>query len=367
MFVVDQHSSSCRVVFWGFTGGVIASYAQVMGRPPLAVGTAGKVRHYKVEAGWRARAWLRDYDGVTREIERTAPTKAAASSRLAQAVRDRMRVDEAGEIKPDTKVRVLADRWLQEIRNSDRATGTIRAYEDRVSNQVMPALGNLRIQELTTATVDRHLKAVGETHGAGVAKLTRTVLSGMCIYAARQNAMRLNPVREAGTIKATRSKTHPRSLHPVQLRQLRALVTYHSPSRRRDIVDLIDMLIASGLRIGECLAVIPEAIDLERSTVEVRGTVIRIKGQGLIIQPAPKSKAGYRTLKLPSWCVEMLRNRMTGDYVFASSRGTLRDPSNIDNMLSDAFEWIGEPWITSHVFRKSVATLMDQAGLRACW
>ncbi len=31
--------------------------------------------------------------------------------------------------------------------------------------------------------------------------------------------------------------------------------------------------------------------------------------------------------------------------------------------MSDAFTTAGFPWATSHLFRKTVATLMDQAGL----
>jgi integrase len=43
----------------------------------------------------------------------------------------------------------------------------------------------------------------------------------------------------------------------------------------------------------------------------------------------------------------------------------LRDPSNIDHQLKDAFTTAGYPDITSHIFRKTVATLMDKAGLSA--
>jgi integrase len=65
------------------------------------------------------------------------------------------------------------------------------------------------------------------------------------------------------------------------------------------------MLLATGLRVGEALAVTWDAVDLSAGTVEVRGTVIRVKGRGLRIKPAPKTRAGFRTLVLPSWAVEI--------------------------------------------------------------
>jgi integrase len=52
------------------------------------------------------------------------------------------------------------------------------------------------------------------------------------------------------------------------------------------------MMMATGLRIGETAAITWPSLDLEAGTVEVRGTVIRITGKGLIIKLKPKPKAG---------------------------------------------------------------------------
>ena len=49
--------------------------------------------------------------------------------------------------------------------------------------------------------------------------------------------------------------------------------------------------------------------------------------------------------------------------VFTSPLGHLRDPSNTQADLRDVFDRVGYPDITSHTFRRTVATLMDQAGL----
>lgn len=49
--------------------------------------------------------------------------------------------------------------------------------------------------------------------------------------------------------------------------------------------------------------------------------------------------------------------------MFTSPRGKLRDPSNTEADFKDAFAWCGYDWVTSHVFRKTVATIMKEAGL----
>jgi integrase len=66
----------------------------------------------------------------------------------------------------------------------------------------------------------------------------------------------------------------------------------------------------------------------------------------------------------------MLRIRASGfvlgdNPVFPAPHGGLRDPSNTQADLREAFTTAGFEWVTSHVLRKTVATLMDQAGLSA--
>src|SRR5688572_11388763 len=141
-----------------------------MARPPLPVGTYGKISIYPYAAGYRARTLYRDYDGVTRRVERHGRTKGAAERALRLALRDRVHVGAGADITPDTKLAVLAEAWFAEVSRLDRSPGTLRAYRERLDRQVIPALGALRVCELSTGTVDRHLRAVRDKHGAAVAK-----------------------------------------------------------------------------------------------------------------------------------------------------------------------------------------------------
>jgi integrase-like protein len=212
-----------------------------VGRPSLSVGTYGSISTTPYGTGYRARTLYRDYDGVTRRVERHGQTKGAAERALRLALRDRMHVGAEAEITPDTKIAGLAETWFAEISAQDRSPGTLRAYRDRLDRQIIPALGNLRVRELTTGIVDRHLRAVREKHGAALGKLCRTA-------------------------------------------------------------------------------------------------------------------------------VEMLRLRPHGtpdQTVFCSALGGLRDRDNVIGDLRNALNAAGFEWVTSHTFRRTVATLMDQSGLTA--
>ncbi|RZU33394.1 site-specific recombinase XerC [Blastococcus saxobsidens] len=345
-----------------------------MGRPALPIGTFGKIKTYPTQTGYRARCLYRDYDGKVRSVEKAGRTKAGAEAALKLALRDRGRVVGSGDITSDTRVRAVAELWFAGLR--DKSPTTLESYRRILDRHIVGAgpkpagakappvlLADLRLRELTIGIVDRFLLKLAEQHGAATAKLARSVLSGICGLAARHDALDRNPVRDVSRVETTPRRA-PRALTTAQARQLMAMVTYDDGAVSRDLPDFIAFMLATGVRIGEAAAMTWDAVDLDAGTVEVRSTVVRVKGQGLIAK-STKTDAGARALVLPSWCVEMLRGRGTDGAgpVFSAVRGGWRDPSNTQSDLRAAFTNAGFDWVTSHVLRKTVATVMDHAGL----
>jgi integrase len=310
---------------------------------------------------------------ICRVFPRHGATKGAARRSLAAAIRDRSSGSSGIDINGETKLAVLSEVWFEEIQGRDLSPSTVQAYWDRLDKQIVPALGQLKLRELSVGVVDRHLGAVKAKHGSSIAKTTRSVLSGICVIACRYDALATNPCRDVARI-STKPKRPPTALTADELRRLHQWLSSDEQSVERDLPDLVLFLAPTGLRIGEALAVQWADVGLDEGTVEVRGTVLRLRGGGLIIKPSPKSAAGRRILELPSWAVIMLRRRRAEDVgedelarqVFpAPVAGGIRDPSNTLKMMRQAFKHAGFEGVTSHYFRKTVATLMDEAGLSA--
>jgi integrase len=342
-----------------------------MGRPGLALGTAGAVRIYRTAAGWKARTRYRDYDGQVREVERWGKSKGAAERSLRLALRDRSQSEGDAEISAETRVSVLAEVWFRYLSDQDRSVTTLEQYRYRIDHQILPVLGNLRVRELTPGIIDRHLRLMATRHGPAAAKTCRSIVSGFCGLAVRHGALTSNPVRDAARIP--QPKRQPRALTLAEARQLRARLAFDERAVERDLPDLVSMFMATGLRIGEGLALTWADVDLERQTITVKSTLVRLNGRGLTIKPT-KTAAGARTLILPSWCVEMLRARcanrpksVSADVtpVFPAPMGGWRDPGNTRADFRDAFRAAGFAWTTAHTFRRSVATWMDEGGLTA--
>lgn len=221
-----------------------------MGRPPLPLGTHGAIRCYKTGSGYRARTLARDYDGHTRAVERWGKTKAAAERSLKLAVRDRDRASTQADehITADTRLSALAEAWYAAL--TDLSPTTMQAYRDRLDRQIQPGLGQLRLRELTVGILDRHLRLVANQHGVATAKMTRSVLSGMCGLATRHDALDRNPVRDVGALSG-KPKKSPRAMTVPQLKQLRAALTYDEQAIARDLPDFVSLMMATGMRIGE--------------------------------------------------------------------------------------------------------------------
>jgi integrase len=109
------------------------------------------------------------------------------------------------------------------------------------------------------------------------------------------------------------------------------------PRHTGDLADVVDLMLATGARIGEILALRREDLDLAaaRPTLTICGTLVYVKGQGTFRQPWTKSDAGYRILVLPRFAVGMLMTRNVTaannphNAIFASRRGTWHSPNNV--------------------------------------
>lgn len=346
-----------------------------MGRPPLPIGTYGVITTYALPGGGhRARTRFRDYDGVTRHVERVGSSQTAAVNNLRTALRDRGQAVVGGDVTPDSKISAVATLWLRELDESDRALRTKLTYRDVWDRHLMSAVGELRVRDLRVSRVDRVIRDLREHSGPATAKHGKVVLSGICGLAVRHDALDGNPVRDIATARTT-TKREKVVLDDDgvaglrrHLRDALAATTDTERTRRDDLVDLVDFLSGVGCRIGEALALDWTRVDDQAGTVTLEGTVIRVPGEGLVVQPHTKSSAGMRTIVPPAWVVELLVRRHStsaGPWVFPSTAGTLRDPDNTRKQLREAVagsEWAG---LHPHVFRHLVATRLDAAGLSA--
>lgn len=306
-------------------------------RPTLVLGTWGKNTRSKRGESWIAFARFRDYDGVTRQVERVGKTATAAERELLAALRDRARLPNK-DLTPETRLSRVIEDWDAKLDERDISDGTRITYRRQLAH-IRKGMGALQFREVTVQAVDRFLVALAASSGPETARITRVVLSGVCQRAVRKGAMASNPVRDSDTIPRKKAVVETLDVEAVGIvrAQLRAWDAAGGDKRGRprvtDLADPVDMIVGTGIRTGELFAVRWEdvGLDLEVPLVHVTGTAVHRPTVGLIRQTYPKTEESNRSLRLQAFVVEMLLRRRiasTSEFVFDSTAGTMRSPNN---------------------------------------
>ncbi|MFC9252169.1 site-specific integrase [Amycolatopsis thailandensis] len=359
-----------------------------MGRPPTPVGAYGVIATLKLpptkagQARHQARTYFRAGDGSRRLVRRVAATKTQAINRLKEALLQLSAEAIGDDIGKETRLNVVADLYLEELELeavlSNLSHGTVSLYRRALKNWVRPALGQLQCHEVRVSRCDRVVRSAREKRSYDTAKLVKAALAGVCDYAVRHGAMDVNPVRSLRRLSRG-GKKEILALTVEQRVDLLAKLRAYGPTRqvdsrgrslgRRgqiwlDLPDLMEAMLSTGVRIGELLAMLGADIDVSACSVAVTHHVIRVTGTGLLREPLRKGGVDGLLLFVPRWSVPMWerRRRAAGDGpLFASFTGEFLDPSNVVNRLEEAMRAIGYGWVTSHVFRKTVSLVLDEA------
>ena len=306
-----------------------------MARPPLPLGTWGTITTEKVRDGsFRALTRYRDHDGHTRRVTATGTSKAGAERALREVLAERSAP--AGElITAETRLIDLAGSWIAQLEAEGRIEQTtINEYRRVLDHLVLPAIGGLRLREVTTGRLDRLLMKLRE-QSVNRQRKAKVVLGAMLDLAVRHDATPINPARN--TTRIHRPKQETKALRVEDLAQLRAALRAWmekerpGPKPNSDMAEIVDLMLATGCRIGEILALRWSDIDFagDRPTLTVAGTIKTETGKGTYRKPTPKSDASLRTIVLPPFAAEMLRFRREAatpnayDAVFANSGYTV--------------------------------------------
>lgn len=368
-----------------------------MARPPLPMGTHGSITIEK-RAGrppvYVARCRFRDYDGVTRSLERHGSTKTAANRALQDEIRARTG-SPAAPLRPHHTFDRAAERWLAkldaQVADGVRKVTTADTYRQRLHSVILPAIGQWRLRECTVAQLDGFFTGLAANHGAQSRKTVRTVVSLILRVAVQHQAIPDNPVRHLDPIEG--DTCPPRALTGEERRRFLDWMNGTSPdkdearaqaaARRRDLPDLVTFMLGTGVRIGEALGVRWCDLDLEGvpvvegdtmravPIVAITGNIVRHRGKGLHRHEG-KTRKSLRIVPLPQFVVTMLRARESFGPeapVFPASAGrraglAWTDPNNMSTYIREARQGAGMDWpVTSHTFRKTAATIWHDAGV----
>jgi integrase len=361
------------------------------GRRPLPVGAHGDFHIKEVAPGrWEARCWYRDLNGERRHPAVRADSEKAAKYGLQDRLKEMADEAAAGEVTRDTRFRVVVDLWLEDlehkVEHAGRAPTTARTYRSYLTGHILPRFEKLQLREVTPAAVDEFVKKIRTTMGYESAKKVKSILSAIADFAIRRGAVNwANPTKSVEALSGgVGADVVVISVEQVveMLAGMRAHAAELDEKRDgrgawRNVVwhDLPEMslaMLATGVRIGEVLAL--RGDDVVRGEggkvfIVVNAHLIFVTGEGTRYVPHRKGKKpGDKglLLEVPSWANAMfLRRKLkaAAGPLFPAANGLWADTNNVNKRIRKAMDACGFEWVTSHVWRHTVGTLLDEADL----
>jgi len=200
----------------------------------------------------------------------------------------------------------------------------IRVFNARFSSVPLNALKPLDLQEFFVS--------LGETRRRD---MVFAAIKEMLEKARKQGLIKTNPCESVELKRRTKKKRL--GLTPEQTNTLLTAV------KRMSIAGIFKLLLVSGIRIGEALALTPE--DIKDGVLTVNKNAVYVKGEKII--QTPKTEAGTRQIPIPNISIELPIN-LTYSGVRAGFR-RLEEKTGIK--------------ISPHILRHTYADRLEEAGV----
>lgn len=358
-----------------------------MARPRFNVGQLGSVQVTKLASGsFRARSRVRDEGGAVHQLRAVGQTEDAARAELRQKAL-KVTVGTLAGLTPASTIAEAGDAWLRHVRTraavGSLAYSTYDAYESTLRLVLLPRCGAIALDSLTVGRCDRIIQGLLMDETLSKARRARSVLSLICGYAVRDDALPLNPVRDVQRLPTPEKKLSvltPQQISAVRelMRNWRRTAASGPHPNQGALIDGMDIMLGSSARIGECIALRRMDVDMTTNpaTLLIDGTMVHTREQGLHRKNSPKRTRQRRRIALPAFAAAAVRRRLalTGlgpqAYLFPTKTGRPLSVSNYERQLRsfvdanrDALGALGidVDEYTTHLYRRTTATLVEQA------
>ncbi|MGD0123485.1 MAG: tyrosine-type recombinase/integrase [Candidatus Limnocylindrales bacterium] len=302
----------------------------------------------------------------------SAATFALARDRLAELKRDiASGVGAKGAAK--TLSAYVEQTWLPNIRLRVRPS-TARAHEQHLKDYILPALGALKLREITPSGVERLMGTIlKKGRSASTARAVRTTL-GQVFHDAQRDGL---IVRNAASL------ARPPRVERRELRILTAAETHRmiEGMAGEPLGPLFCLAATTGLRLGELLGLAWPDVELDgtQPTLTVRRSLARAEGRNVYALAEPKTNRSRRTIELGPTAARALRRQKArqaedrlaaGDVwqevaslVFRDSIGRPLAPWDVSKSFAAALKRLELPHVRFHDLRHGAASLLLGQGV----
>ncbi len=276
------------------------------------------------------------------------------------------------------KLETIVPQWLENSKMRVKESTYVK-YVNLTSNHILPLLGSLETEKLTTDRIEQFIQSrleAGNKQGRGMAEKSvkdlLLVLKDICRYAA------LCDVDIPCRFELIRVRSNENEIQVLdkqtQLRLERFLM--------RDVYNLkktgVLLSLCMGLRLGEICALRKGQILYRDEILQVRATMQRIQNfndevdwkgrenrKTRVIITSPKSACSVRDIPMPGFMVERLMRLKTSDdnvFVLTGTSKKFVEPRTFENIFKRYLMECNMEIVNFHALRHTFATRCIEKG-----
>ena len=280
----------------------------------------------------RGKTWSYYFDaaavgGKRKKIEKGGfRTKKEAEAALAKALSEYNR---AGMVFEPSNISVgdYLDEWLEQYVKPNLTTNTLDNYTQLIRTHVIPVIGAYRLSTIQTATIQKLLNSMKEKgYSKSTVSSIKCILSGAFGYAVEPlHYIQINPCK---TAKIGKFAVKKRTRVIVPKESYAEIINLFPFGSYEHILLMLGW--NCGLRIGECLALSWDCVDLEAKTIQIKYQ--RVQGSNGWVLKSPKYDSA-RTLQISDSLCAMLKaekHRQIGNEILYGEYYTIYESEPIN-------------------------------------
>ena len=241
-------------------------------------------RRWYVPDGWSQRAIDRELAKVAAEFER----EAQAGEVISRAEKRQRAALEAAEAAKIVTLRQYGEKVFMPAKTLTTTENTRASFQGNLDKWVYPAIGDIKLPEITSAQISALLldmQGKGKAH-ATVVKVY-TILNSLFKMAYLSDMIARNPMDKVERPKPRKDEIKPQTAQAYTAQEVRDILTAleGEPLKWRAFIHL---LIDTGVRRGEALAVQWEDIDFQENTILICRNLCYTPDKGIYLD-TPKN------------------------------------------------------------------------------
>ena len=297
--------------------------------------------------------------------------------------------DKRGIITQDISVKKWFTDWLI---NTVKPTLKPKSYDAKrrcVDKFIVPNMGGIKVEEVTPNDVQNLINdMISQGYSYSQISQVYNTINQRYKLAIEQRQIAFNPttgVQLPKKLQHSDSIEPSKAMNPDEVKQLliRAYEKYPCGTPVYPRADLIVLLLLTGMRVGEALALTWDDIDFDNRLISINKNLVTVKNEDTlkinpitnkpyknitIIQNTPKTDCSYRLIPIGDNALQALQNIKSYNgkykYIYANSKGNITSYRVLSRMLEAMIEHTDiKQKYSLHSLRHTFASLLFAQGV----